>query len=158
MVRIIIFSDTHNNASRMEKVLNTIIGVDAVIHCGDGMGDVEAIKDEFAKISFFGVRGNCDYKPGKAEQLLELGGKKIFVTHGHGYNVKSEHDFEYTTIRERGRELGADAVLFGHTHIPYNRNWGDIVVMNPGSIKYEGTYGVIEIENGRLKSAVCNLF
>lgn len=157
-MRVLVFSDTHNNVSRVEKVLNTIIGVDAVIHCGDGIGDIDAIKDEFPQIIFFRVRGNCDYMPEKAEQVLELGGKKIFVTHGHAYNVKSEHDFEYITIRERGRELDADAVLFGHTHIPYNRNWGDIVVMNPGSIKYEGTYGVIEIEDDRLKSAVCNLF
>ncbi len=157
-MRILVFSDTHNNSSRMERVLNTIIGVDAVIHCGDGLSDLEAVRDNFPKLEFHAVRGNCDYKPEKGEKLLELGGKKIFVTHGHGYSVKSEQEFEYITIRERGRELGADAVLFGHTHIPYNRNWGDIVVMNPGSAKYEGTYGVIEIEDGRLKTAVCNIF
>lgn len=157
-MRILVFSDSHHNVSRAERVINTIVGVDAVIHCGDGLTDVEELKMTFPSMPFYAVRGNQDLIAKESERVIELGGKKIFVSHGHGYNVKSEVDFEYITIRERGRELGADAVLFGHTHVPYNKNWGDIVVMNPGSIKYEGTYGVIEIEDGKLKTAVCNVF
>ena len=157
-MRIIVFSDSHNNISRMEKVLSGIIGVDAVIHAGDGLLDLDEIAINYPNIRFFGVRGNCDSTPAKGEMMLDFDGKKIFVTHGHLYSVKSEIEWEYQTIRDKGRELGADAVVFGHTHIPYNMNWGDIVVMNPGSIKYEGTYGVIEIENGKLKSATLNLF
>lgn len=157
-MRILIFSDTHNNVSRAEKVLNTIVGVDAVIHCGDGLADMRELEGMFPKIAFYGVRGNCDMIPEKGEKLIEIGGKKIFAAHGHTYSVKSEVEFDYVTIRERARELGADAAVFGHTHIPYNRNWGDIIVMNPGSLKYEGTYGVAEIENGVLKTATCSLF
>ena len=157
-MRILVFSDTHNNVSRAFGVINNLIGIDAVIHCGDGVLDVKALQEDFPDIKFFCVKGNCDISGANAEELIELGEKKIFVTHGHRYNVKSEIDFEYETIRDKGRELGADAVLFGHTHIPYNRNWGDITVMNPGSIKYGGTYGVIEIENQRLKSCICRIF
>jgi hypothetical protein len=31
-----------------------------------------------------------------------------------------------------------------------------VLLLNPGSIK-NGTYGVIEIENGVLKAAICNI-
>ncbi len=157
-MRILVFSDTHNNTSRAMRVINNIVGVDAVIHCGDVLADAYELQENFPRMKFYCVSGNCDMNNTKYEELIEIGGKKIFVTHGHTYNVKSEEETEYPTIKERGKSLGADAVVFGHTHVPYNRNWGDIVVMNPGSIKYEGTYGVIEIENNVLKSAICNIF
>ena len=157
-MRIIVFSDSHNNISRMEKVLNTIIGVDAVIHCGDGKSDLDEVAINHPDIKFYGVRGNCDGVPAESEIVVNLGDKKIFMTHGHRYSVKSEIEVDYPTIRERGRELEVDAVVFGHTHIPYNHHWGDVVVMNPGSIKYSGTYGVIEIEEGKMKTATLNLF
>lgn len=157
-MRIVVFSDTHNNSSRMISVLNKIIGVDAVIHCGDGVRDLEEISARFLNIKIFGVSGNCDMASGKYKDIIEIGGKRIFVTHGHMYGVKAETEIDYPTIRDKGRELSVDAVVFGHTHLPYNKNWGDIVVMNPGSIKYTGTYGVIEIENNILKAAVLNVF
>ncbi len=157
-MRILVFSDTHFNVSRAYNVINNIIGVDAVIHCGDGIRDAYELEAEFPEIKLYYVCGNCDGTEGISESTINIGSKSIFITHGHRYNVKSECDFEYPTLRDRGRELGADCVVFGHTHMPYNRNWGDIVVMNPGSIKYEGTYGVIEIEEDRLASAICNVF
>lgn len=157
-MRILVFSDTHHNTGRMTRVLDNMIGVDAVIHCGDGINDLKEVSKIFSDIKFYYVCGNCDLNENKYEDLIEIGGKRIFVTHGHLYSVKSETEIEYPTIRDVGRKRGADAVLFGHTHIPYNRNWGDITVMNPGSAKYMSTYGVIEIEKNVLKSAVLNIF
>lgn len=157
-MRIIVFSDTHHNTSRAARVIRNIVGIDAVIHCGDGLADVDDLREELAGVPFYCVAGNCDMSLEANEKLLELGGKKIFVTHGHAYRVKQEIESEYATLVEKGLELGADAAVFGHTHIPYNRNRGNITIMNPGSIKYEGTYGVIEIEDGVLKSAICNVF
>lgn len=157
-MRILVFSDTHNNSGRMVKVIDNMIGVDAVIHCGDGMRDVKEVEKIFPDIKFYYVSGNCDMGEKKYEELIEIEGKKIFVTHGHLYSVKSEVEIEYPTIRDAGREKGADVVLFGHTHLPYNRNWGDIIVMNPGSTKYVSTYGVLETEKGVLKSAVLNIY
>ena len=157
-MRIVAFSDTHHNISRAERVINNIPGITGVIHCGDVLPDAEELKSDFSNIDFYTVPGNCDLFQGESEKLIEIEGKKIFITHGHRYNVKTEVELEYPTIRDRGRELGAELVIFGHTHIPYNRNWGDIIVMNPGSIKYEGTYGVIEVDNGKLKTAILNIF
>lgn len=33
----------------------------------------------------------------------------------------------------RARELGCGAALFGHTHIPFLDEGGDVILLNPGS-------------------------
>ena len=156
-VRILVFSDTHRQIIDAENVINNLVGVDAVIHCGDHLSDAKRLEADFPGIDFYYVSGNCDGDSSRPYLLAEFEEKKIFITHGHLYNVKAETECEYKTIRTEGKKLSADAVVFGHTHIPYNRDWGDMVVLNPGSIKSRGTYGVIEIENGKLKAATCSI-
>ena len=46
------------------------------------------------------------------EGIIEVNRRKIFFTHGDLYGVKSS----INNIYYRGRELGVDVVLFGHTH------------------------------------------
>ena len=82
-MRILVFSDTHNNSGRMIKVIDNTIGEDAVIHCGDGMRDVKEAEEIYPDIKFYYVSGNCDMDRKKYEEIIEIGGKKIFVTHGH---------------------------------------------------------------------------
>ena len=43
-------------------------------------------------------------------------------------------------------------LLCGHTHIPYYDDFGSLQLLNPGSIGYGHTYGVITIQRG---TAVC---
>lgn len=47
--------------------------------------------------------------------VFELEGLKILLAHGHEYRVK----YNYISIEERGKLLGCDIVIFGHTHIQY---------------------------------------
>lgn len=157
-MRIIVFSDTHGRTKGMTGVLENMVGVDAVIHCGDGASDIKRMSENFPDIDFYYVNGNCDGESSNREKMIELGGKKFFVTHGDYYKVKSESEIEYPTLREEGRRRGADAVLFGHTHVAYNRNWGDIMVINPGCVEKYGTYSIIEIENGIMKSMNHRIF
>lgn len=48
--------------------------------------------------------------------------------------------------------MGADVLLFGHTHIPLVDRAGELTIMNPGTCSRHGrvTYGLITIENGKL--------
>lgn len=48
------------------------------------------------------------------------------------------------------REMGADVLLYGHTHCPLVDYDGTTYTMNPGSIRYTGTYGVLVLENGKV--------
>ena len=51
---------------------------------------------------------------------------------------------------------GAKLVLFGHTHIPYNKEELGIRILNPGSagLGARRTYGVLQLEKGMVLSAV----
>ena len=76
------------------------------------------------------MRGNCDGFSNEAEeQVFELGGWRFFICHGHRYQVKST----YQPVYYRGLELGADFVLFGHTHQAMYEE-GDVTLINPGSV------------------------
>lgn len=154
MMRILVFSDTHGHLDRCERLLLTIPEVDMVLHAGDHAKDAEELEQKFPNILFHYVRGNCDFSPAPGEELLETDGKRIFLTHGHCYHVK--YDPSYETLLEKARDEHADLAVFGHTHIPYNQHCGDLILLNPGSLTYSGTYGVVEIEEGKLRAAICN--
>ena len=152
-MRILVFSDSHKDIINCIKTTKNIIGVNMIIHAGDHASDAMELKKLFPDIDIRFVQGNCDFSTAPQEQIIEADAKKIFLTHGHLYNVKNEHD--YRTIKQKGYSLGCDLVVFGHTHIPYNENFGDIILLNPGSAKTSRTFGVIETENDRLRTAIC---
>ena len=57
------------------------------------------------------------------------------------------------SIAIKAESIGADVVLFGHTHIPLKEEYRNTIFMNPGSIPkpspwVKGKYiGVIEIDD-----------
>ena len=51
------------------------------------------------------------------------------------------------------RAVGADILLFGHTHVPLCRQLEDgLWMMNPGPAS--SSFGLIELENGTINCAV----
>ena len=152
-MRILVFSDSHHEYNLCFNVINRIIGVDMILHAGDHLEDAKRIRSQFPDIPLRFVAGNCDFAEGAKESVIEAEGKKIFLTHGHLYKVKN--DTEYTSLYERARELGCDCAVFGHTHISFCDIKRGMTMLNPGSIRYGRTFGVIEIENGKLRAAVC---
>lgn len=129
---IAVISDSHGNKDSINKIKKKISNADVLLFLGDGENDLAEITNDFTG-EVFAVRGNCDIT-GKypEEQILEIQGKKIFICHGHRYNVK----YGYNSIYYRGKEVGADIVLFGHSHIPIIEEYDGIVLMNPGSISH----------------------
>ena len=146
-LKIVVFSDSHGNSSQMVNAVYDETP-DAVIHLGDGCRDCDALS--FFEIPIYKVCGNNDFCAENRENILTFSGKKLFFTHGHYYNVRSSP----SALIERAMSLGADAVLFGHTHTPLSENTGRITVLNPGTVGYKGSYGVIEIENGKIKTDI----
>lgn len=152
-MEILVFSDSHGKTEGMRRALRAQIKrPDLILHLGDGAGDLEYLS--MRQIPSVSVRGNCDWFTVAThlaeERCFEEMGYKIFMTHGHRYGVKSG-------VRElltRAVELGADIVLFGHTHQPYEETIpaGTVVcgvtlehplyLFNPGSI------GRMETRNG----------
>lgn len=146
-MKIVIVSDTHGNN---KEVLVSILEdekPDLLIHLGDYVEDGEKIS-KILEVPSVIVKGNGDFRSNYPEdRVIEVEGKKIFLTHGHRYDVRYSID----KIYYRALELGADIVLFGHSHIALN-TWEDgILIMNPGSpslprdINRTKSYGVIKI-------------
>lgn len=130
-MRVLVFSDSHGYVQNMEKALSLQKKPDMVIHLGDYARDAVQAMQGYHDVSLEAVRGNNDWGGDfPSEKLLELNGKRVLITHGHGYRVK----YDLSQLVRKGTELNADAVLFGHTHTPEETRQDGILLLNPGSI------------------------
>ena len=147
---IAVISDSHANRSSIEKVKKKISNADILLFLGDGERDLEEITEGFNG-EVYAVRGNCDISGlYPEERVIEIQGKRIFMCHGHRYGVK----YGYNSIFYRGKEVGADIVLFGHSHIPIIEEEDGLILMNPGSIslgmgRLDKTLGYIDLIVGK---------
>lgn len=151
-MKILVFSDSHGKLETIFEILK-MEEYDLIIHLGDNSDDGIIISNVVDKKVYI-VKGNCDYYDieNKLEDLIEINGKKIFISHGHEYDVKNNYD----RIYYRGLEIKADLILFGHTHTPYIKKEENIQLFNPGSISLPNignkpSYGIIEIKNSKIK-------
>ncbi len=140
----------------MQTVLDRQIRTpDAILFLGDGLRDAEWLDTRGA--AFYDVRGNCDWFGGgdtPDERTLCLEGHKLFLTHGHAYGVKGG----VGALISHAAGLGADIVLFGHTHtplcmtLPIGETVGGTVLtrpmylFNPGSLG-AGSFGTLTLRS-----------
>lgn len=128
MKKIIIMSDTHGFVDEITNICDKH-DADKVIHCGDS----ELYKEEAVLEGITVVEGNCDQiHQFNTEELIEVAGLRIYITHGHLYQVKQQ----LTRLSYRASELNADIVCFGHTHIVYAEQDNHHIYMNPGSVRF----------------------
>ncbi len=142
-MKILVFSDSHGDSESMKRVIRKHRRAEVIIFCGDGAREFSELRVLYPDKAFYGVTGNCDwYSDLPAYQEIELCGKRIFLTHGHLFDVKNG----LSRIIDMGRSNGFDILLFGHTHRQLTSAEGAMLIMNPGSIGCEGEYGIIEID------------
>ncbi|HIR53153.1 MAG TPA: metallophosphoesterase [Candidatus Onthovicinus excrementipullorum] len=143
-MRILVLSDSHGFESGLFRAIAQQPSARDVLFLGDGLRDIEYVRSHFPELSFTCVRGNNDFSATEpAERLVELGGKRIFLAHGHTYGVKGT-DYH---LLSAAKSNGADIAVYGHTHTPVTRYEEGIYLMNPGSVR-EGSYGIIDITAG----------
>ena len=146
-MEFLIFSDSHGSAQNMSAAIDRQIKMpDAVLFLGDGARDLDRLF--LCDIPIWAVRGNCDWSSSdladKTERLLYFEGHTILLTHGHEWGVKGG----LGALTAHAADVGADIVLFGHTHKPtlLTVAAGEAVgkatlsrpmyLFNPGSIGY----------------------
>lgn len=149
-MKILVFSDSHRSLSGMYAAIDHH-KPQQVIHLGDMLYDADEVSEHYPKLPFCMVPGNCDgwglAMPTKKQ--ITLAGKSILLSHGHRWGVKSGYDAAIADARA----VGADILLFGHTHIPLCQQLEDgLWMMNPGPAR--SSYGLIEIEDGQM---ICTL-
>lgn len=144
---IAVFSDTHGDNTSMLNVIDSNKNIKAVIHCGDVADDIDSLKMCFPHLSVYGVRGNNDFFTEYPKELIcEIGGMKFFITHGHFYSVKMGE----TVIKSACRDFGCDICVYGHTHVPSLYEEKGIIILNPGTSRYSGSYAIIDTETKKV--------
>lgn len=152
-MRILVVSDTHGNFKNFKQAIENDRSVDVIIHCGDSRGELEEMKMYYPDKAFICVKGNCDLGsmlPNDEIRVFE--NKKLFITHGHLYNVK----LALYPICCKAREEKADIVIFGHTHNALAEYDDGLYILNPGSLgSYGATYAYIDVtEQGIMTNIV----
>lgn len=148
-MRILVMSDSHGRAENVTAAIEQERSAEYIIHLGDGERDMEPHLYAYPNKTIIQIAGNCDYcsfNP-SSRLIVTEGGKRLFLTHGHPYYVKSG----LTSLYFAARENGADIALFGHTHSPHLEIYNGITFLNPGSLA-DGNYATIDITS---KGAEC---
>lgn len=151
-MKILLISDSHGNNDRMTQILNREKPVDMVVHCGDIEGG-EYLLEKTAGCPLQVVRGNNDFFTELPQELeFDVGGKHVFLTHGHYYYVSMGTE----KIIEEAKSRAADIVVFGHTHRPCVAYAENLIAVNPGSCAYprqEGrrcSYGILDLQGEKV--------
>lgn len=153
-MKIGVISDTHRYVWVIENAIKKIGDVDVLVHLGDNVQDVKEIK-KYYKGKIINVKGNCDFAVDVPSEKIEvIGDKRVFITHGHRYDVK----YDLSRIRYKALEIKADIVLFGHTHVSQIAYEDGIWFVNPGSpaVPRDELYSVaiIEIKDGKINPGI----
>ena len=151
-MKILVFSDSHGNTSRMiSAIADHGRSVDMIIHLGDGVRDFEYVKSVYPDIPTVSIKGNGE-SFSRDKCILDLDGVRIMCIHGHTYGVKED----ITRAAMCAVTDDCDLLLYGHTHRAYDNLFcapdeKTVRLFNPGSIgkSYPPSYGIVNIaENG----------
>jgi putative phosphoesterase len=155
-MRIAVLSDTHmprGARALPARCVAELRAADAILHAGDFMR-VEVL-EMLQRLGppVHGVHGNVDDEALRrmlpAARVVELGGARLAMVHDAGQKTGR-------LARLRFRFKDADAVVFGHSHLPLHEADGDdFQIFNPGSpTERRGaprhTMGIATVEEGRL--------
>lgn len=152
-----VFSDTHScTALAVEAVRRC--RPDIIIHLGDYVRDAETIHEEFPEIPLYSVRGNCDIAADAPDtDIVPMGPVKVFITHGHLYNVNYG---DCSRLAYAAMEQGARLAAFGHTHEALYEELGSVKIINPGTAGKGRvlTWALVQVyDNGGIAVDIKNL-
>src|SRR5215207_5115312 len=152
---IAVISDTHlpRGARRLpDACVERLCASALILHAGDltarsVLAELEALGPPVAA-----VRGNVDEESLRRElperRVVDAGGARIGMVHDAGPR-------RGRLERLRAAFPEADAVVFGHSHLPLHEESGGFQIFNPGSPTErrrarERTMGVARVEAGRV--------
>lgn len=155
-----IVSDTH--LPRFGRSLPPLLvkgltkaGVAAIVHCGDHTDRLAAeLLGEIAPV--FAVAGNNDPPPLHRlygdRIVVELGGFRVGVVHGHAGRGRSTLDRAYNAFADDP----VNVVLYGHSHIPFRSRRDGVLLFNPGSptdkrFNPAYSYGILRLDGERIR-------
>lgn len=153
-----VVSDTHGYLN--PRVPELLQGVAHILHAGDiGNGGVIESLAQIAPVTV--VRGNNDRTGPESlypeEVSLKLGGASFYLTHivkvPKGPDHPSMHPY---------KDTGANVVVFGHSHIAFQQEMGNILFFNPCAagkrrFKIVPSIGLLELKDGQVEGKIVPL-
>ncbi len=147
-MKALIVSDSHGLYDELHELYaRHKDDVDIFIHCGDS----ELSQEDDVIKPYAVVQGNCDFGDDfPTDSVISLDTWSIYVTHVHLFNVKST----LLICRLKEKEMGAEIVCFGHSHIAGAEKIDDCLFINPGSIRLPKgsqykTYAILEKQGNK---------
>jgi uncharacterized protein len=129
--RIGVISDTHIPQFKKlpEAIWEHFTGVELIIHAGD-LSVLSVISELETIAPVVAVQGNVE----KEEEIWKLPIKREVVVGncriGIVHILGDSHNWERVA---RQKFPNARCVVFGHSHIPWNREYDGLLLFNPGS-------------------------
>ncbi len=155
-MKLVVISDTHGNYPAALRAVEMIAGADVVIHLGDFCEDTLPLQGALS-CKIIRVPGNCDVGARLPRELfLRFGGVPFLLCHGDAYGVKSGT----TRLGEHAHRIGAEVVLFGHTHTPLIRSIDGRLFVNPGTLQKgtpSPTFALVTLEEGTVSARLIPL-
>lgn len=168
--RILVISDSHGSKNIVQQIISRFGSeCDGMCFCGDGNPDLCSIietnhKSELLPPVIFFVQGNGDNSTSTiltnqrlpisvpAEVEFTVCGKKIFMTHGHRYNVYMGTN----ELKKTAQEKEAQIAFYGHTHVANAQIKNKILLLNPGSCSLPRgglphTFAIVELKKNEEK-------
>jgi len=161
--KLLVVSDTHGSVSALKTVLTWAKdhmppndSIACAAFSGDGIHDLTQASNAVGFLcEWKSIRGNNDYDHSLPDTaVFDFNTHIFYMCHGHRHSLYSG----YHALVNSGKSNNADVVIFGHTHIPYLKRVGGILVINPGSVgrprsKAGATFAVIECVSGEIPKA-----
>ena len=150
-MQVLVVSDTHipERAAKIpDQFWKAVMPDSVILHAGD-FTDLAVLKELQKKAKqVYAVWGNMDGAEVRAalpeKQMVDLEDYRIGIYHGSGPPLGLEEKV-YRKFPE-----GLDAIVFGHSHSPYNQKIKNTLMFNPGSIGWNQngppTYGILHLE------------
>jgi putative phosphoesterase len=160
LLKLGIVSDLHCNIDGLDRALETMGPIDALLCLGDSIyeyGFSNAVIGRLRELDALTILGNHEEvflgaagvrarsradidrpllgwlaeQPHRRE--LRIDGKRILMVHSTPWEPRGSYVMPTSSELQRFGEADADIVLYGHTHQQVVRRVGRVLVINPGS-------------------------
>ena len=159
VARLVIVADTHSHPHPGSLAQIEGLAPDGIVHAGD-IGALTVLADLAAIAPLYAIRGNIDVRAPDLPDVLtvdlvrdEALLMRLLVVH-IGVNGPRLR----TDAAVLARDVGANVVVCGHSHVPFIGRDRGFVVFNPGSVgprrfQLPIVYGTLELRPGSARFA-----
>jgi len=120
---LLITSDNHRDAEILKNIAMRHPDYEYYLHAGDSEMTEEELRP------FVSVKGNNDYLALPKQRVITTESGTILMTHGHLV-------FGPSSLARMAKEVSANLVITGHSHVPMHRIVDGIQMINPGALSH----------------------